>query len=822
MRRRLWLLLLFAGCLIADRWWAIPGLSLQVEGVIAALIISAIVGAASAGLQILVTRLTTRPGTTTIGDANAKLSLTTSRYGEVVPRGYGDLTGFPGKYIWRGVQPYRFIATTPGGKGKPSTRQFFYAIDCAALIAVNPGGTKVKGVQRIWLDDTPIYPSYPQYQNTESPLSIKTRIYFDGVDVTTSFYPFTGGTLSLPVTDGSVNRITIGAPRAGVTQGTANKEIGGYAEVFEIRLGGQEQRSRPVVWYMDNPQEDWRGQAQVQDPGSDPPTYHDEFGIANYGVGAFCGPSYTNMVSLWWKNLQLDDHQNRLPQIRCELVFADNTVSEVIIAEVLLAGLTTNDVDVTAVSALGVSGFALPDVTSGKDVIQQLAIANQFIMPEVDGKLKAVLLNPGGTIPVVPLGDLGAVEGGPEDNPSRAPQFETLINQAQELPKRVEIAYLDRARDYSPTIQGAGRQVATNRGLVQLATTLVMLPNQAVNAAKILLHSGWYERIAYKFTLLPKYIKYHPGDWLNITTKEGYNTDVRLTKMSFAPGNPIECEAVRVSAAVYTQNGIGAEQLNTPVPMGTLPISDTELFVVELPAVRDFEDNLYGFYVAVGPHDNEIIFPTTPPYNIGKQWLGAEIWLNLSGVDETVPQYRALMRITEPAILIRLAASDMSATEVTQIFVATRVGSTSSDAVHGSKFSSMTDLQWARNRSSNLLVLGKEIIQFKTATSLVDVPFQSLSAANGMWEWWILQTIRRGMRGTTPYIHPELEAGVVYDPQVLKFIPFDYAASESYNIRAVSVGKYLDDTVPVTFAFTPETNVFSFAASIVTDVGSLP
>lgn len=745
------------------------------------------IAVASTAASYVITKLTTpRPEPIRTGD-QAGLEVTTARYGAVIARGYGDENQLPGHWIWRSTQPYREEHRTEGGKHNPGTVQYTYAIDCGAQICMNPGGTKVLGVKQVKMDDLVVYPVVPMGN-----ISINGGVI--------------GADPGLPIIDGSANRISIGLPNR-----TSHESIA-KSQLFEIRLGQQEQKDFPVDFYAENLNYDWKasfpdgGYSQNQDDWDNTSTkfvgpnlpnaseYTSQW--PNYGVGNHIAPSYTNRVTIWFKFMDLEQFGRRLPQLKVEVVFADNTVGEVIIAEAVLAGLTAADLDVAAVASIPVRGLAITDIMPPKEVIGMLGIAHNFTMPLIDGKLKAVSLIPPGSPPTIDLGHAGAQDGGVEDTGTTAPKLNTLINEGTELPQRVEVSFIDAARNYNSNRVGWGRLTSANKGMVSFQWPMVLTPDEATVIAKRALYVTRAERIQFSGELLPKYIQYHPGDVVKIVTPEGPTHTVRITKQNFAVGNKVEFEAVRVIPSTYVQVAKGPTPL-TEIPAPQLTnLAITEFWVGDMPAMLDAHHGLHGFYVAAAPYIE------LRPSRSGDNWFGAELWANMGGTDEAAPAYILLSNLRGNAVIAQVQ-TQVFTPDATELEIFTR---------RGARFYSMSDAQWnSGEQNSNMLMVGREVLQFRHVDFLNDD--QTSTIRPFKFEHWKLTGLRRGLRGTKIQTHYRGEPAVLYDPRAVEFIPWNHSTLTFFNMRAVTIGLPFSSAKPIGFRYQPETNQFAWAVS---------
>lgn len=751
------------------------------------------IAVASTAASYVITKLTTpRPAPISTGD-QAGLEVTTARYGAVIARGYGDENQLPGHWIWRGTQPYQEAHRTEGGKHNPGTVDFTYAIDCGALICMNPGGTKVLGVKQVKMDDLVVYPITPM-----------GNVSING-GTRTPAPPDPGANPGLPRIDGSANRINIGRPDKTTHESIAKSHL------FEIRLGQQEQKDFPVDFYAQNLNYDWQagypaGHSQnpsdwdnssekFDGPNVPPPAEYEPL-WPNYGVGDHVAPSYTNRVTIWFKFMDLEQFGRRLPQLKVELVFADNTVGEVIVAEVELAGLTAADVDVSAVASLPVRGLAITDIMPPKEVIGMLGIAHNFTMPLIDGKLKAISLIPPASPPTINLAHAGAQDGGVEDTGTTAPKLNTLINEGTELPQRVEVSFIDAGRNYNSNRVGWGRLTSTNKGMVSFQWPMVLTPDEATIIAKRMLYVTRAERIQFSGELLPKYIQYHPGDVVKIVTPEGPTHTIRFTKQNFAVGNKVEFEAVRVIPSTYVQVASGPTPLTEIPPPQLTNLAITEFWVGDMPAMLDAHYGQQGFYVAAAPYIE------LRPSRSGDNWFGAELWVNMGGTDEAAPAYILLSNLRGNAVIAQVQTAFFTP-ESTELEIFTR---------RGARFYSMSDSQWnSGEQQSNILMVGREVIQFRYVDFLNDN--QTSAIRPFKFEHWKLTGLRRGLRGTKIQTHFSGEPAVLYDPHSVEFVPWNHSTLTHFNMRAVTIGLPFSSAKPIGFRYLPETNQFAWAVS---------
>jgi hypothetical protein len=216
-------------------------------------------------------------------------------------------------------------------------------------------------------------------------------------------------------------------------------------------------------------------------------------------------------------------------------------LSEVVLDLSLRAGLTADQVDVTALEDDIVDGYAVASQTTVRDAVTALMPAFYFDMIESEGVVKAVKRG-GAVTRVIPDEDVGCFEAGSEP----VDPIETTRRMENELPRTLTVRYLLAANDYATAARSAKRLVGASGEEKTLDFPFVMTDTKAQQVAEVNLHGAWVARISYSFTLPRKHADLEPTDVITV-----YGYTMRLTKTIQVNGI-IKCEAEADIASTWT------------------------------------------------------------------------------------------------------------------------------------------------------------------------------------------------------------------------------------------------------------------------------
>jgi hypothetical protein len=379
-----------------------------------------------------------------------------------------------------------------------------------------------------------------------------------------------------------------------------------------------------------------------------------------------------------------------------------------------LAGLGPADLDVGPLAEESVRGYLIGRVMSVRDALELLASAYLFDGVESDHKLRFVRRG-GAAVATIPADHLGA--GDAPLSPDRLTRLSETRRQEDELPARIEVHYLDRARDYQQGVQAARRisrpaPTMEAQAVHPLELPLVMEAEQAKRLAEVLLFATWAERTALATTLPPRYLRLDPADPVTIDAG-AIAWPARLVSANLGANGVVALEAQAEDAGSYLPTSALADG-GGGVPgqlVGVVP--PVELFLCDLPLLQDIDGGAgtgTGLYLAVGA--------------LGPGWRAALIYRSSDDLD-----YAPVLAAAEAAVwgtlLGSLPPTSRLATWDRDTVITVRLA--------GGALESRTEGQVLDG--ANAALIGDEVVQFEEVSEL----------GEGVVE---LRTLLRGRRGT--------------------------------------------------------------------------
>lgn len=270
----------------------------------------------------------------------------------------------------------------------------------------------------------------------------------------------------------------------------------------------------------------------------------------------------------------------------------------------LRAGLPAENLDATAGTDL-VAGFKVARQMSAKAVIDSLRPVYFFDMPEVGEQL---VLTKRGAAPVVALsaGELGASRFQSSRAEPVAP-YEIEHIEAQEIPRRLEVSYVDFAADYDPGVQSAERQVGESRSPLQVEAPVVLSAEEAARVAWANLLLAHSSNGNVRLALSHAHDALSPSDAIEIPHASGDTIRVRIEQITRA--RPlVEIEGVIEDASVYEQFMGGILRYQGPQNGAIGEVGDTILVLLDIPPLRDQDDSLL-VYAAMARADFDAYWP---------------------------------------------------------------------------------------------------------------------------------------------------------------------------------------------------------------------
>ncbi len=329
-----------------------------------------------------------------------------------------------------------------------------------------------------------------------------------------------------------------------------------------------------------------------------------------------------------------------------------------------------------------VSGFVITNRQTVRACLEQLATAYFFDCVESDGLLKFIKRGK------VSSTTIDFTELVVNDDSSDA--LTVTRTQELELPRQVDVIYLNRTADFQAGTQSSQRQTVKAVDYTTVNLPIVLSDQEAKVVADVTLYNAWVGRVQYQFTVPPKYALLEPTDVITVT-KDGAAYLVRLTATKLVRNGMQEISGVAEDVSsydFYNPAGTGTPNLQPPAT-----ISATRLELMDLPAFpTDGVTDAYLRYGVVGLGDN---------------WAGSAVYRSDDGGSNYALMQALTAQATIGAVLNIIPAGTVYAWDnISTIDVLLTFG----------QLQSVTDI--AVLNGANVCVIGDEVIQFQTATLL--------------------------------------------------------------------------------------------------------
>lgn len=280
-------------------------------------------------------------------------------------------------------------------------------------------------------------------------------------------------------------------------------------------------------------------------------------------------------------------------------------------------------------------GFVVHQRQNARNAFEELMTAYPFDLIESGGMLKAVRRGQG---PVVEIDEADCL---PVTQGEQCVAVEVARTQELELPKEIEVIYLNRLDAYNAAAQRALWQMGKSRSQVALKLSLVLSEQAAKRVADNQLWQRWLARTRYRFQLPLRYAALEPGDVLALTAR-GVRHVMRIEEVQFGKPGMLRVDAVAEDPKLYEER---AGVLSPGVePVHTNTVAATRFEVMDIPLLPgDGADEALLRFAATGVADN---WPGCSVYQlrpsgdvlIGTQDLPATIGQAVTVLDDAVPQ----------------------------------------------------------------------------------------------------------------------------------------------------------------------------------------
>jgi hypothetical protein len=252
--------------------------------------------------------------------------------------------------------------------------------------------------------------------------------------------------------------------------------------------------------------------------------------------------------------------------------------------------LTMADIDATAIDQ-AVRGYRVSDTGAIRAAIEPLQGAWPF---DVVQRGYQIVFVPRGSssVATIPAQSLDARQ----ESDSPGTQITISNEMDTQLPRRVQVRYMDAVREYDIAEQAQEKTATESINIRDIEIAVVLNADEAAGMAEVLLYMYWLERRDVSFKLPPDYRALEPADVITITGEWGIYS-LRLTQIHLLSDGRLECKAKYNSAAIYTPTAKGEE--GGAIPSEEVPLKGPSIYaLLDIPLLAD-ENNLPGWPMAM-------------------------------------------------------------------------------------------------------------------------------------------------------------------------------------------------------------------------------
>lgn len=420
------------------------------------------------------------------------------------------------------------------------------------------------------------------------------------------------------------------------------------------------------------------------------------------------------------------------------------------------AGLESTEVDASGIPGT-VRGYAVSRGSSAKDAIDPLLSVFRAAAHDNAGILSFVLRGGGADLGTV-TEDEFILEG------DGAEVYREERVEQVDLPRSVEVTYLDAARDYQAGAQRAQRAVAplpvvSDGEEVELSVPVAISADEARAAAEAILYQAWQERVSFSLTLPRPWLRAQPTDLLTLSLGDGRVIETRVVRATVLPSYSVALDLLAQEGAVFEGSGAAGDSGNTPESPspGSPP---TQALAPDIPLVRDEDD--------IGRIASRAYFILAGFGQSG--WPGGRLYRSFDGGTSF-----GVAGSSNEEGTIGFAASILPAPVM--IFATDYINTVDVLIQTGDAPTSITHEQMLAG--GNIALLGEELIQFADVEVLGD----------GLYR---LSTLLRGRRGTDPFVgtHAIGEPfALLQGPALRRYTNPLQALSLTHLFRAAGIGQ---------------------------------
>lgn len=479
--------------------------------------------------------------------------------------------------------------------------------------------------------------------------------------------------------------------------------------------------------------------------------------------GADVTPAYRGLCYVMLTNYKIEN--GALPNFTFEIDEGTHDLADIITDLYARVGLDSSYLDVTSIRGIYVRGLVINQRGELQQILDTLQVAYNFDLIDADGKIKAVLRTGISTI-TIPEEDLRAYEAG-----GQAPisVLESDYADEAQLPREIDITYIDTTLDYHTNVQPVQRQLGGTSDPQTMNLPLVLNSTETNGIGLRLSSTIFLERAQHQFSLGPKYLYALPTDVVTLNLTDATHV-LRLLQFQSALPGLIKIVGTPDKASVYNAVNPFVSD-GTEHPPVDFP-ANTKLVLMDVPPVS-MADTVLGYYAAacargVGRYYGAVLYKEEFPdvfVRVGDFPTQCTMGVATTGTLSTSPSY------------------DVDGFDITSdIHVSLYFGTLES-------FSTVDLL----TSNINLAYIGGEWVQFQNAVS--ETPSDPYVTK------YHITKLRRGRFGTASRVsmHGAAEDFVLFNDAV-QFIPESSRDHYiGYDFKGVSVGQLVENADTVTF-----------------------
>ncbi len=431
-----------------------------------------------------------------------------------------------------------------------------------------------------------------------------------------------------------------------------------------------------------------------------------------------------------------------------------------IIADLLKqVGYEPSDYDVSTLTD-PVEGFVIENRATVRSHIELLRSLYFFDVAESDGMLKFIKR---GNTSIITIPEADIV---PQQNGDVSVTASITRKQELDLPRQIDITFINRPSGFLSTTQTAQRQVTDAIDKIGVSAPIVMSDAEGRRRAEQSLYATWVARNYLEFTLPPKYATIDASDVVTLTVGN-VSHQVRVVSSQYGRAGIQKMKALTEDVSAYDFYVEPGQA--TPNPVQGVLLSDTRLELLDLPLFPGEPDTIGNLRMGIA--------------GTGEDWRGAVIYRSFDGGESGGNSFSVIASGNSEAILgnvLSIIPSRQSNTWDNESQIDLSI-------INGS-LQSVNEL--ALLNGANACLCGNEIIQFQTAT---------LVSANK----YRLSRLLRGRLGTEHQIdnHVAGERFIFLDSAIIEQDMATSAFGLLRHYKPVSVGATLAATDELGFTY---------------------